>query len=128
MSSLKSNIIGFEKTMPKSRNNERKKGRYVVKMDYPVVVSKSKKSMFFSDIQASIKDISDDGIGLSFKETLDIGAKIHLDILFHGCRFSVSGEVVHKRPFRDFFFYGVKIDAPAKALRKFIVAYENDED
>ena len=107
MTAAKPKIIGFEKSMPKNRSNERNQGRYAVKMDYPVVVTKANKSLFSGDIQASIKDISDDGIGLSFKESIDTGEKISLEILFHGCRFTVSGQIVHKRPFRDFFLYGV---------------------
>jgi hypothetical protein len=124
----KAKIIGIDRSMPAGKQDERRQGRYAVQMDYPVVVTNLNRSFFNSSIQAKIKDISDDGIGLSFREELSVGAKISLEILFHGCRFSVSGEIVHRRPFRDFYLYGIKIDGPAKALRKFIIAYESDDD
>ncbi len=125
---MKKNIVSFERSMPVDRKEDRRTQRYSVKQDYPVFVSRMNKLLFNNKIQAVIKNISCDGIGLSFKNSVEPGTKVSLEILFHGCKFAVNGTIVHKRPFKDFFFYGVKIDGDARALREFIIAYESEYD
>lgn len=128
-------MVKKEKVMEKTENFEnlinlqdhRRSDRFQPKVQYDVRLTRQSAPSLFRGINScTIKDIGNDGIGLFSSKAILRDEPITIDIFFPACKLSVSGYVVHCREFQSGFVIGIKLHEPCRAIKNFVMAYEED--
>ena len=105
----------------------RRSDRFQPKAQYDVRLTKQSAPNFFrGTTSCTIKDIGDDGIGLFSSKPIQKDEPVTIDIFFPACKVSVSGYAVHCRQFQSGYVIGVKLHEPCRAIKTFIMIYEED--
>lgn len=105
----------------------RRSDRFQPKSQYDVRVTRQSAPTFLKGIAScTIKDIGDDGIGLFSPKHIQKDEPVTIDIFFPACKLSLSGHVVHCRQFQTGYVIGIKLYEPCRAIKKFVIAYEEE--
>lgn len=108
-------------------HDHRRSNRFQPKVQYDVRLTRQSAPVMFRAITScTIKDVGDDGIGLFSAKPINKDEPVTVDIFFSACKVSVSGHAVHCRKFQSGYVIGIKLHEPCRAVKNFIMTYEED--